>query len=132
MYLRFVMQGHVPQCRAEPGLFRATWRVEEHAGGLFSWVASEVEGELAWFNRHLAIPRTFARRFGRHGERGGVCWFRDTAREHIARARYFVWLLSEVGLPVREIRMQAPGPILWEDDHQIVALAGRDVPKVFR
>ena len=42
------------------------------------------------------------------------------------------FLLTEAGLPVREIRTRHPGTILWEDDNQIVSLPGdAKVPKAF-
>ena len=51
--------------------------------------------------------------------------------EAISRARYLCWLLEEAGIPVREIRRDRPGEIIWRDHMQVVAKPERDHPVMF-
>lgn len=46
--------------------------------------------------------------------------------------RYLAGLVTEAGVPIREIRMRSRGQILWKDAHQIAVVApGRIVPLAF-
>lgn len=105
------------------GFFRAYDRVMESASAP-KWLRAELENEMAWFDRNLRAPKRLTvkrRRFRRRRDLPGVCWFRPEAREHIRRARYVAWLLTEADAPVREIRSRNPGEVIWNDAHQIVA-----------
>ncbi|MBM7067783.1 hypothetical protein [Actibacterium sp. 188UL27-1] len=86
--------------------------------------------ELDWFNDNLDEPNRLWLRPNRKGEQAGICWFRPTAREHIARAHYMAWLLQEMDVPIQTLRLREPGPLLWEDEHQVVAIVPRDLPRV--
>lgn len=86
------------------------------------WHHAELRRELDWFNDRLEAPDRFFYRACRRAERSGICWFRDSATDHITRARYMAWLLTEIGTPIRIRRDAMPGSILWEDRHQVVAL----------
>ena len=130
MFTRFVVPVWREDCRAEGGIFHYAYYVR----GLRTaepWLRQEIARELHWFGNELGVPTTFYRRVGRHGDLGGICWFRAEAGEHITRARYMGWLMGEAGVPVGEVRSHRPGPVLWEDDHQVVALANAGPERVF-
>ncbi|MDJ1006917.1 MAG: hypothetical protein QNJ13_03755 [Paracoccaceae bacterium] len=133
MYIRFVTQRRDTRARAEVGFFEPAAALEarcRRAGD--PWQVREIGRELRWFAANLAVPDRFTVQAPRRrGARNGVCWFRDSAPEHVSRARYVAFLLGEVGIAVEELRSKRPGTILWSDRHQIVALPGRDHPRVF-
>ncbi len=124
MYIRFVSPYWSGQCRSHLGFFHA-FHDARRLCGADDWHARELNRVSAWFNAHLAVPRCLSRRMGHHGPRRGVCWFRDTATDHVSLARYACWLMEDVGVPIREIRARRPGARIWEDDHQIVAVPDR-------
>ena len=95
------------------------------------WLRAELERELGWFGRELEVPDRMCRTFRRRRTVWGICWFRPQAGTHITRARYMAWLMGEAGCPVEEIRTRHPGEVIWQDDHQIVARPGTDVPRAF-
>ncbi len=122
MYLRFAGLNREPSVGVAPGIFWTSSGLPLEG----DWRHAEIARVLDWFNDHLDVPLVLERRLGRHGIRQGVCWFRDDARAHIAQARYFAWLLTDVGRPVRELRAHRPGTEIWRDDHQVVFVPARD------
>lgn len=70
-----------------------------------------------WFREHLKKPK----RFSRAHHSFAVCWFKDTAVEHLAQARQFVYLLEEHGTLVRQLTTHRPGYVVYEDDFQVAA-----------
>jgi len=50
-----------------------------------------------------------------------VCWFKDTAKEHIAKAREMSCILGQNNIHVRVIKTQRPGYVVYEDEYQVVA-----------
>jgi len=124
MYVRFITPDWVPYARTRRGFFAAAYRAARcHTTP--KWLSEQLRQEICWFEENLDVPKALSKKTG-HGERDGVCWFRDTATTHVSRARYVCWLLSEVGKPTQELRSTRPGTLLWRDDHQVVALAERD------
>ena len=79
-----------------------------------------------WFADNLEKPDFLEKRIGRQGVRQGLCWFDETAGEHIEQARYLAWLLTDLGLPVEGIRSERPGLLLYDDGVQVVAVPDRE------
>jgi hypothetical protein len=50
-----------------------------------------------------------------------ISWFKDTAKEHLARARELVAILENHGLVVTMLKAERVGYVVYEDDFQIVA-----------
>ena len=128
--MRFVVPAWCDEAATEFGIFHFAYDVARH-DRTPCWIRAELGRELAWFGRSLDVPDRLARRFRRRRTIRGVCWFRPEAGEHIARARYMGWLMSEAGCPVEQIRTRYPGEVIWRDAHQIVARPGADVPRAF-
>lgn len=126
MYIRFAQTRRDPVCRVAPGLFHALHRLPRFDAD--DWRHHEIRRLYGWFNRNLAVPGRLAARVGRHGDRRGVCWFNDAASGHVSEARYLAWLLSDIGIPIQELRSPRPGVPLWEDAHQIVVIPERHAP----
>ena len=128
MYVRFVTPLIHPHARAECGFFHAAWYLRQT--GCPDWIHSELEGQFTWFNENLSVPRQVVRDLGRRGRLHGICWFRDTAQEHIEHARYCAWLITEGGLPVDAIKLRRTRVVFWEDGHQVVT-PSRNAPRAF-
>ncbi|MEL7012778.1 MAG: hypothetical protein AAFO72_05810 [Pseudomonadota bacterium] len=78
---------------------------------------------MDWFNEHLDAPNLLTYRLGARSERNGVCWFRHSAATHIQRAFAMSQILVRLRVPVRLLRTHNPGAKIWQDQHQVVALA---------
>lgn len=82
---------------------------------------------LVWFDKNLKRPGRFSRSWrGGYGPRKAVCWFRPTAREHLAHAREMAALLEDYGVPVWTLKSAKVGYVVYEDEHQVVAEPNAD------
>lgn len=129
MYIRFITPRWDGRARSRTGFFLDAWRVSRSRSAP-EWQRQELSNELNWFSQNLAVPDTLRRATGHKQIRNGVCWFRDSASEHIGHARYVCWLIGENGIPVEELRARDCGTAIWADDHQVVALADRRSPRL--
>jgi hypothetical protein len=50
-----------------------------------------------------------------------VCWFKASAREHIAKMYEMACIVELNGVWVRMIKTCRPGYIVYEDEYQVVA-----------
>jgi hypothetical protein len=55
-----------------------------------------------------------------------ICWFRETAVQHIAQMHRLKDVLDRHGYPVAIIREQRVGYIVYEDEDQVVAEPFKD------
>ena len=131
MYMRFVVSAIHGDTGAEAGFFQQAYCVARDEARVEDWLRLQLRAELNWFDDRLDVPEELARRFKRRRTIHGVCWFRPEAGDHIRHARYAAWLMTEAGVPVREIRIDHPGQILWSDRAQVVAKPPRDLPRAF-
>jgi hypothetical protein len=77
---------------------------------------SRLQESYDWLNDHLPVPP-----FTTHSwPRDVVAWFKDDASEAIRCMWDLVALLRDQGRPVRLLRSENPGRVLYEDDFQVV------------
>lgn len=118
MFIRFVTFRIDPNSRCAEGIFTAShWLAEE--GWLSDYEQSHLQELLDWFGQHLAEPSIFSRAAdpGR-----AICWFKPSARFHLARLWEIVAILENNDFFVRLLKSDTPGRIVYEDDFQIAAL----------
>lgn len=120
MYIRFEGTSYDDWSRGCCGVFQTAGALDKTT--LHSWHMAEIRRECDWFNDNLTFPRRLFYRPNRKAEISGLCWFRATADEYVSRARYLAWLLNDLGVFVEERKSLTPGRVLWQDDHQIVAV----------
>lgn len=116
MYVRFVVDKQDEDSLEPQGIFHAIGELAG-SGRMTAYEHERYEEVRAWFREHLERPTRFAR--AHHSF--AICWFKDTAREHLAQARQFVFLLEEHGVPVRQLTTDRPGYVVYEDHFQVAA-----------
>ena len=120
MYIRFVVDVQDGRSGKRKGIFAALGILKRKDD-----VSNEdykKYRELAeWFNEHLENPAKFNRSSKPHAKPKAISWFKDTANEHIAKAREVVSLLEKYGIHVTMLKTNRPGYIVYESDNQIVA-----------
>ena len=120
MLVRFVTDWTDHDSGESAGLFLAASWARDHCdpGGLDLERLADLR---EWFNQHLERPARFNRSRRPHRKKKAISWFKDSACEHIRRAREIAELISAAGLPVREVKTERPGYVVYEDDFQVVA-----------
>jgi hypothetical protein len=109
--------------RADSGVFVGALHVAhdlKEENRLLPTEIAWVEEALAWFRENLPVPSRFAMK--PHGVAVAVCWFKDTAREHIRHARGLAALLEEHGVRVDRLESRRPGYVVYEDPFQVAAI----------
>ena len=94
-----------------------------------TYLQDEIRTTLDWFVRELPIPDRFVKSRKPHRADTGLCWFKADSVDCIRNVRYLVHLVTECGIPVREVRTDSPGYVIYEDDHQVVAKPTADTPR---
>ena len=119
-FVRFVVRAESENAYWLTGIFTVAEQLRAE-GRLHRHEAEWLEAVFEWFNAHLPCP-PFERKRG-SGEWTGdaVSWFRDSAEEPLQKIWELVALLREHDVPVRLIKTQKPGRIVYADDYQIVA-----------
>ena len=118
MFLRFVTAEIDRATRVETGVFSAAYDLY-YSERLPAYERERLRDIFDWFNLYLKEPTRFYRTSRR--PRGAICWFRPTAREHIARAHEMAAVLEENDTPVWQIKAAKVGYVVYEDEHQVVA-----------
>jgi hypothetical protein len=126
--IRFVTSSRHPPYGHRTGFFRtayALWRESK----LPQPDATELRALLDWFSDNLAIPQRFAASKGTSAQGTGISWVRASAHQHVSRLRRLAALIETSGIFVAELRTTRPGYVLYQDDHQVVALPFADTPR---
>jgi len=117
-----------PDSQQPMGIFQAAYRLRRYTC-LDAARKQDIDRELTWFQEHLATPQRFVHTRSKGYYRRppvAVSWFRAGATEHLRRAEVLGGALAACGLPVQRLRTQHPGYVVYEDDHQVVAVPFRD------
>ena len=120
MYIRFVAIDPQREPDRPKGVFDAAYDIL-HRGDAPEYLQTEMRETLDWFVANLPIPDRFARTRRSHRSDSGICWFKTDNNDCIAQVRYLVYLVTECGIPVRELRTEHPGYRIYEDGWQLVA-----------
>jgi hypothetical protein len=122
MYLRFVVAEIDTDSERALGVFHAVRDLRD-AGKLYPHEEDQHDMARWWFNVNLERPVRFTAAkapFHRKKNRA-LCWFKDTATEHLAQVREFVAILQNHGVHVRTLKAKRVGYVVYEDEYQIVA-----------
>lgn len=120
VYLRFVTAEIHRASGVGAGVFVAAYDLY-YGERLPDYEAQRLRDILDWFDRNLRRPSRFSRSTRRSRPGCAVCWFRPTAREHLARAYEMADILEENGVLVWRLRSPKVGYVVYADEHQVVA-----------
>ena len=124
MFIRFV-SGEIDECsHLSEGLFGAVYRLPE---GLPAYESEAIEELMGWFDSHLRSPFDYLPDHPRYYH--AICWFKPTAREHLAKAWEVVAILERNDILLWTIRSPRAGHVYYEDDVQVFA---RPYPELWR
>jgi len=93
------------------------------AGKLYAHEEEHHDSVRWWFHENLEKPTRFTASkppFYRKKSRA-ISWFKVSATEHLARVRELVAILETHGVPVRMLKAQRVGYVVYEDEYQVVA-----------
>ena len=119
-FVRFVVGVRSEPVHALTGVFAISRELLD-ADRLESWEADRLREIYRWFNENLPCPPFRAKLDGGEWTSDAVAWYRHDAIWMIRRMWEIVALLREHDEPVRFVRSEEPGRILYSDDWQIVA-----------
>ena len=118
-YLRFVVAARDARSGHAQGVFTALYALERR-GELAPYEVEWFRAAEEWFNEHLKAPTTLER--SRGAPAGAITWLKASASEHVSRLRELVALLEHKDHAVDELQTEAPGYIVYEDEHQVAAV----------
>jgi len=121
-YLRFAVAQRHENSQRGLGIFQALYRLHDE-GKLHAYEEEHFRTVSDWFNKHLETPTRFtAAKPPYHRKQSkAISWFRDTAHEHILYLREMAAILENHGVPVRMMKAERVGYVVYEDEHQVVA-----------
>ena len=122
MYLRFVIAKKDQESARELGIFHAFFDLRDE-GEIYPHEEEQPDLIPRWFNEHLETPTRFTASkppFYCKPHRA-ICWFKDSAREHLDWAWWMVALLENHQIPVQMLKTERVGYVVYEDENQIVA-----------
>jgi hypothetical protein len=121
MYLRFVVADIDEDSERALGVFHAVRYLRE-AGKLYAYEEDQHDMVRWWFNENLEANSLYASNppFYRKKNKA-ISWFKHTASEHLARVRELAAILDNHGVPVRMLKAQRVGYVVYEDECQVVA-----------
>lgn len=122
-FLRFIVEEIDPDSGVAVGLFHCAYKLRDSID-----VPEDdrkiLREHLAWFEDRLPQPRRFNRTKSKGYYRRktkGISWFRETAKEHLARMEAVRRIAEALGHSVRLIREERVGYVVYEDEYQVVA-----------
>ena len=120
MYIRFVIHANDEHSGRRQGLFQAMATLED-SGALHDYEQARYDAIYTWFKKNLHKPTSFSRSRKPHAKNVAISWFKDSAKEHIAKMHEVSHMLRSHGVEVEVIRSGKPGYIVYEDNHQVAA-----------
>ena len=120
MLIRFIIGRTDPDSGRRQGLFQALAELRE-PGRMLEHDHARLSAIGDWFDENLRVPTRFSRATGPLRKAQAICWFRDSARRHIAKMWEYESVLRDYGVDVLVIRTRKPGYIVYQDEHQVAA-----------
>jgi hypothetical protein len=124
MFIRFI-SGEIDECsKVAAGLFRVASDLR-WSDGLPDYEFEALTELRDWFNVHMDSPFDHLPQERRY-ERA-VCWFKSTAREHLARAWDLVAILERNDVLIWTVKAPRIGYVYYEDEVQVFAQPYSDI-----
>jgi hypothetical protein len=126
--IRFVTRDRHPPYGHRTGVFATAYALLR-SSGLGDSERKELRALLDWFKANLSIPSRLAVSQHPRATESAISWMRASADAHMRKLRRLVVLVSASGIAVEELRTARPGYVVYQDDHQVVALPFADTPR---
>lgn len=120
MYIRFVINELDEDSSQRKGLFQAIGCMKDR-DVFYNYELDYITGIMEWFDKNLESPLEHLNKKKSKNSEVYISWFIESASEHIAKIREFVFLLESKGVLVEQIRTDSPGKIVYEDKYQVFA-----------
>ncbi|WP_062269677.1 hypothetical protein [Endozoicomonas arenosclerae] len=117
MYTRFTVNYINKQSGMSQGILGAAFKLKKD-GRVPPPLKDSFELSLSWFQTAFLTPDIFDQTSCREG----ICWFKDTQTDLINKVRELIPTIERCGLKVSEQKSRDPGKVIYEDDHQVVAI----------
>ena len=124
MFIRFVSGEIDADSHVWAGLFGAAWTARL-SNELPEYEVEALVELKDWFNTNLESP--FDHLPASYDYKRAICWFKPTAREHLARAWELTTILERNDVLIWTIRSTKTGLVYYEDDAQVLARPFGDV-----
>jgi len=120
VYLRFVIPELNEDSGRELGVFHAVGNLREQ-GKLSQHEEDEHDPIRAWFSANLERRFTTSKPPLYRKKNKAISWFKDSAQQHLAKVRALVAILENHDVPVRMVKSNRVGYIVYEDEFQVIA-----------
>lgn len=121
MFIRFVVGSDDENAAWLTGIITEA-RILKDAGRLYRHESEWLEETYGWLNENLTCPPFSAKLRSGEWSREAVCWFHPGARRSVVRRLWDIAaILEEHAVPVRLVKSDKPGKIVYEDSDQVVA-----------
>lgn len=127
MFIRFVVGADDEHHRLLTGIITEA-RILRDENKLHLHEQEWLETIYDWFDTHLPHPPFSSGRF----PQDAVAWFKAESGDFIGRMWDIVAIIREHDVPVRLLKSQNPGKILYEDEYQVVVKEWRELRIEFR
>jgi hypothetical protein len=125
MFVRFVAARQSEDSQYRLGVFHAAWALQAD-GRLTDAERAALDRLWRWFDQHLPAPGRLSRSRRPRACGKAICWFKDTAAEHLAKVRELLPLLERHGVATAQLQTGRPGYVVYEDRYQVAAVPFRD------
>lgn len=118
MYIRFVINQRCEESNQKLGIMHAVRYLRDDDE------LTEVEFKLAnrimtWYGDNLESPLDYLNKQKSKKSDVFISWFKDSAKEHINKARELAAILENKDTIVEMITTDKPGKVVYEDQFQI-------------
>lgn len=127
MFVRFVIKSLDRDSGRRQGLFQAANELQL-SGAVTPEDNKKLDSIFNWFRKNLLKPTKLAVSSRPHSKAQAISWFKDSAKEHIAKMREFQDVLERYGLAVEMLKARRLGYVLYEDEFQVAAYPFSDTP----
>ena len=120
MYIRFVINEHHPESNQKTGIFHAV-RYMRDDGELTEEEFNIADELMGWFSDNMKSPIEYLNKQKSKKSEVYISWFKDSAREHIKKARELSEVIKNKNVSIEFLRTRKPGKIVYEEEEQIFA-----------
>jgi hypothetical protein len=121
MFIRFVSAERDKDSNLAQGIFRVAYDMRDR-GDLATHEEIWFDELDQWFRKHLRRPSRYAWSSRPNAPKRAVTWLKLSSVEHVRRLRELAALLRHKDVMIEEVVTDRPGYVLYEDQHQVVAM----------